>query len=47
MMSRTLRAFSRARDTLDRIELEYSSSKVRNCVTFAGVAGPYFFWKNS
>jgi hypothetical protein len=38
MMSRTLRAFSRARDTLDKIELEYSSSNVRNWVTLAGVA---------
>ena len=45
-MSRTLRAFSRARETLDQIELEYSSSNVRNCVTFSGVACPYFFSKN-
>jgi hypothetical protein len=46
MMSRTLRAFSRARDTLDQMELEYSSSNVKNCVTLAGVAVPYFFSKN-
>ena len=43
MMSRTLRAFSRARDTLDKIELEYSGSNVRNCVTLSGVGCPYFF----
>src|SRR5712691_3310428 len=42
MISRTLRAFSRALLRHERIEFGYSASNDRNCSTLSRVGTPYF-----
>ena len=47
MISRTLRAFSRAARRQERIEFGLSSSNVRNWTTFSLVVVPIRFWNSA